>query len=623
MIGARVIDCGDGDLCVHYVLPGGPAAEAGLRQGDRILSSPPFRLADTWQFGRLVRSHTAGSIIPLVLLRDGDSLRVDCPVTAIRDLFSLMAETGGSSAGDVRLRRTALNARQDTLESTLRDLIQRLDAVDEVEVIESEIAAVLELYGDDCRLDDVRFALDHPLEVAQLAEDIAEAFRQVQTAGEILVAGASHLDLALAPPPRRLTPPADFVSETTGGAVGGLLVETAYAAGIEVSRAFDSLSTEDRRSLFAAAPSLLDAFAENVALEGSSGRLWEQHVETIRLAKRVRLERLVAATTTTPARPGLRNPDELVVGPVDFEERLGRWRGPDHQQQQDDPDHMAGDRGAKRPANPLALHPEERNIVGPTVRIDRQPVSRTDLGNRAAGAPDHATAGPGATRRPLRGRAALPPAPFRWRVGLVSRWKRNLTEAQAVHAMRSLQALSLSATVIHSRVQSRYRDAARLAHTARAHITIMAPGTYVMPTAVTLIARPSSPAATPGGTAARIFRRRGRALGRPVAEGRRQSAADASRQNRRCCLGCLRGFSVASRRPTPSSRLAEAGRHVSRDGSRCDADISPRTARRAPPRRRWRRCRHHTQTSPPARQRRAARCVPPPSRRLARSAFHR
>ena len=129
--------------------------------------------------------------------------------------------------------------------------------------------------------------------------------------------------------------------------------------------------------------------------------------------------------------------------PVDLDELLGR-HGPSHQQSQNDPDHMAGDRGAKRPTHPLALRPEERNVVG----------------SRAAAGTDRAMVGSSVPRRPPRGRPAFPPAPFRGRVGLISRWKRNMAEAQAAHAMRSLPTLSWSTTVTYSRVQSGYRGVA-------------------------------------------------------------------------------------------------------------------------------------------------------------------
>ena len=197
------------------------------------------------------------------------------------------------------------------------------------------------------------------------------------------------------------------------------------------------------------------------------------------------LERLVAAAAAAAARPGLRNPDDRVVGPVDLDELLGR-RGPDHQKDKDEPDHMAGERGAKRPANACALHPEGWTVVGP------------------AGGTDRATSGQGAAARPPPGRAALPPAPFRGRVGLISPWKRNLAEAQAAHAMRSLPTPSWSTTVTHSRMQSWYRGIDTASNLPNEPKTIMVPVAYAVPTTAILATRPSCSPVTAGGTAARF-----------------------------------------------------------------------------------------------------------------------
>ena len=168
---------------------------------------------------------------------------------------------------------------------------------------------------------------------------------------------------------------------------------------------------------------------------------------------------------------------------------------------------MAGKRGAERPTNPLALHREEGNVAGPTVRMDRQPGSPAGRAGRTRAGAERAATEFDATQCPPGGLPALPPPPLRGRVGLVSRRKRDLAEAQADHAIGSLLTLPLSTTATRARPQSRYRRFAEVAHIAGAHVTIMAPDTCLAPRTATPTVRSSRSAATPDGTTAHIIRR--------------------------------------------------------------------------------------------------------------------
>jgi len=60
-------------LYVQHVVPEGPAARAGLKAGDVLLTFNHEPISDAWRFGQAVRCSTPGHRVPITFLRDGQS----------------------------------------------------------------------------------------------------------------------------------------------------------------------------------------------------------------------------------------------------------------------------------------------------------------------------------------------------------------------------------------------------------------------------------------------------------------------------------------------------------------------------------------------------------------------
>ena len=66
---------GAGGLLLAGVMPGSPAAAAGLRRGDVIVGFAGRQIADLASFTAALRAHGPGDAVEVEVRRDGDALR--------------------------------------------------------------------------------------------------------------------------------------------------------------------------------------------------------------------------------------------------------------------------------------------------------------------------------------------------------------------------------------------------------------------------------------------------------------------------------------------------------------------------------------------------------------------
>jgi hypothetical protein len=98
---------------VESVLPGGAAAAAGVKAGDRIVTIAGQSLATRDDLGKIVAAHEPGERVPLVVERDGERLTLDLTFGARQDggasigISVRLAEVAGQGAGPGDGRATA------------------------------------------------------------------------------------------------------------------------------------------------------------------------------------------------------------------------------------------------------------------------------------------------------------------------------------------------------------------------------------------------------------------------------------------------------------------------------------------------------------------------------------
>jgi len=70
----------DAGIVVHLVLPHGPADKAGLQQGDLIFQIDKQRVASLNDAITLISATPVGTILPIIVVRDGNRLAIDITV---------------------------------------------------------------------------------------------------------------------------------------------------------------------------------------------------------------------------------------------------------------------------------------------------------------------------------------------------------------------------------------------------------------------------------------------------------------------------------------------------------------------------------------------------------------
>lgn len=262
----------------------GPADRAGLRRGDRLLGADGVRLRTAEDLARYVQSHAPGDTVRFHLRRDAGDVLLPCRVTDRRRLFALMAEQADPLPAR-RPRHDRLIARISPAEDAARRLVDDLQAEGVVDSLRRAFAAERSAYGADQRLADVDRLLDDPFEADGLARDLAAAFHPDLRPADLLAAAGRHLDLPSRPAP----PPLAALDVDT------LLQVPLRRAAALIDSALADLADDERRDLRAGALPLLRRFDASLYLDEGDSTETEAHRSTLRLAKRVRREFLVAA----------------------------------------------------------------------------------------------------------------------------------------------------------------------------------------------------------------------------------------------------------------------------------------------------------------------------------------
>lgn len=299
LIGVRLGAAAPDSVQVLAILPRSPAAAAGLRAGDLLVAADNYRLPSPREASRYLRSLPPGAWTQLRLERDGRSLSVRCRVSSIRDLYFTMSEEGRQAAA-VAPRHRAWSEEEDALESSILELSANLDQVATIHRLEDAFAHEFERFGADARLQDVHFALNHPLKTAQVGDSLATWAERATSTLDHLVLAAERLDVAL--------PPAPPQPEDNAQDLKSRLLAT-YIPAVELAEsAFHRLDSAARDTLYQGLLPLLDSYREGRYLSLDDTTSYEGHVRTIQLAKRVELGTLLRATALLAR---LSSPDEL------------------------------------------------------------------------------------------------------------------------------------------------------------------------------------------------------------------------------------------------------------------------------------------------------------------------
>ncbi|MEW6754025.1 MAG: PDZ domain-containing protein [Candidatus Latescibacterota bacterium] len=298
ILGMRCVSVGPDTLVVDRLFPKGPAEQAGLRRGDRVLGLLPYRTRTLEDLTRLTQSHPPGAQVELRVEREGRALTLPCRVTDVGHLFFLMGEERGLPHADSLAGRWAAPPggqaarRAGLAEVALRELLDAQGAADDLLALQSALVKETRRYGADDRLEVVERALVQPLGAMALATEAADRLDSTRTLPECLGVAAGYLDLPWPhgrPSPWTAPPagdPTNVVRHLTG---------VVAAAGAQVDSAFARLSASERASLLEGLVPLLRRCAESGHLDDGEQSEVDAHVRTLRLAKRLDLERFCAA----------------------------------------------------------------------------------------------------------------------------------------------------------------------------------------------------------------------------------------------------------------------------------------------------------------------------------------
>ena len=273
----------------------GPAARAGVRPGDRLIAIPPYRIRTPDELSRCIQSFLPDTEITLVIQRQDEILELPCTVTDVRRLYFLMGEQELTTDRIEQFRHRDWSTLSDSLETTAQALIQSQDAEGDFDDLLAALSTETERYAGDCRLQDVHYALRHPLKGTQIAAGLTAGFSFPITLDSFLATIASHLDLEPMPAPAKTpTPLHEQLDPAHASFVDHLLVPF-FGAALQATQAFAPLSPDEHRDLFSGIPYLLKRFGESFYLDDGDSTETATHLRTLQLAKEVDLNALFAA----------------------------------------------------------------------------------------------------------------------------------------------------------------------------------------------------------------------------------------------------------------------------------------------------------------------------------------
>jgi len=289
VIGVRTQLYNETELYIVKLHPDGPARTAGLRVGDRITAAPPYRFDSTDEFSRYIQSFAPGQSVSIEVEREGQSLLVECPVTDVYHLYPLMAEERRRSVPSAQ-RHLDWSQTVGATESALLELAAHHQVESRLEALNSALQIETSRYGSDARLQDVHFALNHPLKVEQQAQYMGEQVQNASTLTDYLRIAQEHLDLAI-------TSTAPSATSHSPIHIDVLLSDLELAC-TYVESAFATLSTAEHKTLMQGIPPLIQRFESSFLLDEGSMEESERHKNTLRLAKKIRISSLFAAAYT-------------------------------------------------------------------------------------------------------------------------------------------------------------------------------------------------------------------------------------------------------------------------------------------------------------------------------------
>ena len=307
LIGVRVEAAGDTAVVVASTIFPSPAVRAGLRRGDLILGADQYRISKPKDLSRYVQSLDPGSEVSLLVERSETSrspasqrFTVQCRVTDVKDLYSLMNEHGTESPALGRPRHKRWLAASDSLENTAIRFVDRAAHAQSLQDLQRALVLEGERYGADLRLADVQLALMHPLKIAGMTFELSHDITRFAELSDYLRLAANRLDLDTtdsAMDTDHLTlPDTEMLSDAQlSPALRRDLLTPFAIASAQLEVAFDDLSVDERRLLLRQIPTLLTEFTRARSLDQGDSTETAMHAATLRLAKRVEVSGLVRA----------------------------------------------------------------------------------------------------------------------------------------------------------------------------------------------------------------------------------------------------------------------------------------------------------------------------------------
>ena len=250
IIGVRV-EAKQDTVYVVEILPGSPAASAGLRRHDQLLAAASYRFNGTREFIRYIKSLRPDTTVVLTVRRGNKETQISVSVTDIRRLFATMSE------GNIRVeadqpQHDTWSKREDRLEQAARRLANGR-ASEQWQYFRNSLKAKLGNFGADMRLKDVHFALHNPLKGSQIASNLADALSAANSLQQMLLQASLHSDIEMG---MEVLP--EYVSSNS---LEEFLLSRLSLASHYVSLAFDGNAF--RSHLLREGLTLLDSFARS------------------------------------------------------------------------------------------------------------------------------------------------------------------------------------------------------------------------------------------------------------------------------------------------------------------------------------------------------------------------